>query len=244
VNAEIGCTNKRACVLTDEGIIFQSAQGFWLLNRGLQCIFIGADVEDYKDLTIVGCFNLSDRNFTYFYSLTGTTLVYDSYHKIWSIFTNQPARSAAVISGTPTYLNSASTFVLSEGTVAGTENGTNYDIRLTTGWISLAGLQGFQRIRRLAFLGRNYAVNTAAVNISYDFINTVEDTYTIDSAVVTTTGKYQYQLRLNRQKCESIKIDLLMGSANQGFDLSGVAIEAGLKPKTARMSPTARIAGV
>jgi hypothetical protein len=244
VNSEIGAVTDRAVVLTDEGIIFKSQQGIWLLNRGLSCQYIGAEVEDYNSLTYVGCFNLSDRNQTWFFTAEGTTLCYDSYHRLWSVFSDQAAKSVAVINSVPNYLHNGTANYAYEDKSTYTERGNNYACTITTGWISLAGLQGFQRIRRVAFVGAKYATHTVTVQAYYDFSSTVQATYTVASDTIAADGVYQYQLRLNQQKCEAVKFVLSMTSSNQGFDLSGMSVEVGIKPKTARMAAVKRVAGV
>jgi hypothetical protein len=244
INSEFGIINERGIVLTDDGVMFSSDRGIWLLSRGLQAQYIGAGVDDFKTNTVVGAHNLQDRDQTWFWTAEGNTLVYDSYHRIWSVFSTLVAKDSKIIDRVPHYLTA-------NGLTVYKENKTSYadgaagaiELKMVTGWLSFAGLQGYQRVRRLSFIGNYFAAHTATLKVYYDMDTTAFETISISSATIKPVGDnlYQYQVRLKRQKCEAIRIELSLSDTTQAFSLSGMAFEVGIKPKSNRLPVYKRV---
>ena len=151
-------------------------------------------------------------------------------------------------------------------------------IKLTTGWLSFAGIQGYQRVYRMLLLGEYKSPHKLQIKVAYNYDNVWKQEKLIDvsgytesytfggplgdvfgSPVSTGDGtpnppsgtesiayggkdNTQYQIRLNfgKQKCESIKIQILeVEGANQqydttdkpgpGFNLSNLSFLVGVK---------------
>lgn len=240
ISVGIGCKWTRSVVLTDEGLMFMSNEGIYLLTRGLQVVYIGAPVEDYNALVITDALNLVDRQQIIFYSNDGTSLCWDEFHKQWSVFTPIGSNAASVhpVQNVPTYINRFNGYYLTEGGL--TDNGTPFQLRIKTGWISLTGIEGFQRFRRVQFAGN--AANTLTMKLSYDFDSTVAETYTITAA--TAGSPYQWEAKPARQKCEAIQFEITSAGLTSAMDLSAFSIEAGAKKGTNRLAPSKRVQGV
>ena len=61
VTTDMGCDNQRSLESTDLGLMLESEKGIYLLDRSLQSVYIGADVEGFNDLNITsGVLRTSD----------------------------------------------------------------------------------------------------------------------------------------------------------------------------------------
>ena len=47
ITSTVGCSNQQSIVFMQDGLMFQSDKGIWLLNRGLGTLYIGAPVEAF-----------------------------------------------------------------------------------------------------------------------------------------------------------------------------------------------------
>jgi len=221
-----------------DGIMFQSAKGIEILERGLATRYIGADVEAYvQGTTVTSAALVAPLNQVRFMLSSGICVVYDYFSKDpntgigqWSVFTNHTSVDSTLYNGQFVYVT-AGGLVLVETPGLFTDNGTFIQIYIRTAWLSLAGLQGFQRICKAMLLGTWESSHTLEVGVSYDFDTTFPQ---IEMIPVTTAPANQYQWRvlLNRQKCESIRFDiadLQNGAAGESLRLSAMALEIGAK---------------
>lgn len=229
ITSDSGCINKKSIALIPTGLIYQSSKGFYLLDRSLNMSYIGADVEAYNESTVTSSRLMEENNQVRFTLSSGVTLVYDYYLSQWDVFTGLNAADSTVY-------DSKFTYILPSGEVR-KENATFTDdealvpIKLETGWMNLAGLQGFQRIYKLLILGEYKSPHTLTIDLYRDFNTTAFQTVTIP--VLTNPGKYQFRVFPNIQKMESFKIKITETQASapygEGFEISSIAIEAGVK---------------
>lgn len=229
ITSDSGCINKKSIALIPTGLIYQSSKGFYLLDRSLNMSYIGADVEAYNESTVTSSKLMEDNNQVRFTLSSGVILVFDYYLSQWDVFTGLNAADSTVYDNKFTY-------ILPSGEVR-KENATFTDdealvpIKLETGWMNLAGLQGFQRIYKLLILGEYKSPHTLTIDLYRDFNTTAFQTVTIP--VLTNPGKYQFRVFPNIQKMESFKIKITETQASapygEGFEISSIAIEAGVK---------------
>jgi hypothetical protein len=249
VTQSMGCKYAASVVLTDQGLMFMSYEGIWLLSRGLSLQYIGAPVEQNNSLIITGALNLIDRHQIWFTSYSGTTLVWDDFHARWYTFTKQPTYSMFLSNiGTPVYYKT-----LAAETNPGKmliEDATKYydgdvtgviPITLETGWISLAGVQNFQRLKKLTWLGK--LSDTITIKSYFNFTATLDETFTVTTTIAGTSPA-QYQVVPKSQKCESMKWNFAIGSLSGAFEMSSFGIEAGIKRGTFKLAQTKRAQGV
>jgi hypothetical protein len=236
VTQSVGCKYPRSCVLTDNGVMFMSHEGVYLITKDLKSVYIGKDVEDYNALVITGAHNLVDRHQVWMYSSDGTVLCFDEFHQLWSVFTGLATNATAIVDGVP-YINSISDLrIWKEDKTSYTNNGTAFDCELKTGWISLAGLQGFERMYKLTFSGSG--VTDATLTLYRDWSASSFETFTVAAAKQT-----QWQVRPAVQKGEAMKFDLLWDNITGAVEVSAFGIEAGIKGGTYRLAPTNRVQG-
>jgi hypothetical protein len=94
--------------------------------------------------------------------------MYDYYFGQWGTHNNISAISATLYQNTHTYLNSFGS-IFQETPGRYNDGSEPVLIGLTTSWISLAGLQGYERFYFAYLLGTYYTPFTLNVNFSYDY---------------------------------------------------------------------------
>lgn len=260
IASDIGCAEPESVVLTPKGIMFKSAKGIYLLDRSLQVAYIGDKVQDYNTLNISSAITVPDLNQVRFTTVEGTTLVYDWYYDAWSVYTKQPAVSATQWNSTYVFVNSSGV-TFAEQVGAFSDNSVPIKTKIETSWISVGGLQGFQRLYKLVLLGGYLGSHTLKVSVAYDFKDFTEETFTIDPAVASqgsvygsdTTygsgatfgdadGVYQFEIKPSKQKCQSFKLiieDIFPSSeGTAAFSVSSLLAVVGVKSGTNRLPGT------
>lgn len=168
ITATVGCTNQRSLVFQPSGVMFQSNKGIWLLGRDLSTSYIGAPVEKFNDALVQSAVNVPETNQIRFTISTGQTLMFDYYYSQWGTFTGVPAISSCVYQGMHTFLNQfAAVYQESPGFY---QDGSNpVLISFTMSWLSLAGIQGYQRAFWFYLLGQYLTPHKLQITIAYDF---------------------------------------------------------------------------
>lgn len=252
ISADVGCVNTNSVVITPNGLMFQSTKGIYTLNRGLATEYSGADVEAYNGLTITSAVLSPNNNQVRFTTSDGPILVYDYYVNQWSVFTNLEAASAHFINQTY-YLLRATGIVLKEDQSIFTDDGKYISLKIKTGWITMAGVQGYQRIWRVSVLGSYRGPHTLQLSFAYDYSNSDKAFTQIDAFTLIGDNEpwgsdgywgeigtvwggsyvpYEFRTHLTYQKCTAIQItiqDLETQDFNEGYDLSNINLEIGVK---------------
>ncbi len=226
IASDVGCIDSQSMVLMPQGIVFKSNKGIYLLGRNLSVQYIGSDVEAFNSNTVTSAQLIIDTNQIRFSLNNGTFLMYDYFVNQWSVFTNLNAISSMISDNNLTYLQPNGR-VLQETPGLFTDNGNFIRLRLTTSWLSLAGIQGFQRIYKAILLGEYFGPHKLLVQAAYDFnpINTQQtyfdatkdfnaNIYGQDPFFGTNSPyggqypTYQYRLFTDKQVCESIQFTI------------------------------------
>ncbi len=253
ISGTVGTPYKKSIVLMPNGLMFQSDKGIWLLGRDLSTTYIGADVERYTGEGIaISATAIPGTNEVRFVMDTGITLMYDYYYNQWGVHTNVSAISAPLYQGTHTYLNSYGQ-VLKESVDSYVDGSTPVLISLTTGWINLAGLQGYERFYFGHLLGSYYTPFKLNFQLAYDYnpsatqsIIITPDNYTPNWGDESVWGGGQawggpgnvFEARVfpQQQKCESFQVTIdeiydptLNVPPGQGLALSGLTLTVGMK---------------
>jgi hypothetical protein len=251
--------------MTDNGLMFQSDKGYWLLVRSAQqCIYLGAAVEGLTSQGIANSANTIPGTTQIRSTMSsGVTLMMDYFNNNqWGTFSNVPAISSTIYNSFHTYLDKfGRIFQETPGLYL---DGT-YPVLLSfqTGWISLAGINGYERIHELIILGQFKSPANMFVNIAYDFKQPIQQSiitptnytgvYGSDSLYGQTSpfgGEgpvLKWRIQLQQQKCQAFQItmkeqfDPSFGTvAGAGFTLSGITgvitIKKGWRPMRASTS--------
>jgi hypothetical protein len=242
VAKDIGAIVAGSVVTSNDGIYFLSTKGLWRINRGMTVEFIGAGIDDDASSIVCGE-KLSDAEQVWFFSST-KAMIWDNYHKLW---TTAPTGltgivAAKVIDGVLHVSAGGYDYTLTSAT---TDDGTAITVKAKTGWISLAGLKNFERIRRIMFLCDQESSTTMTVKLRYNFVDTVAETFTVTSTdLVDSGGNVQWLMRPKIQKCECFQLEFETSSSGGTLELSSIALEYGVKSGLFRLPASKKIGGV
>jgi hypothetical protein len=241
VASDVGCTDWRSVVVTPLGVLFKSERGFYLLTRGLQAQPIGAEVAAYDADTITSAVLLPDEEEVRFTTAEGRTLVYHYGYGTWLVWTSHGGTDALVWGGR--YTRAVGDRVLQESPGTWTDAGATYGILAQTAWLKVAGIQGAQRVWRALLVGRMASDATLSMTALYDYESV--GVSAIPNAAVTQAahpgGVFQLRHHLARQKCEAVSFVIQASSSGEGFALTNLTLEVGVK-KGARKLPASRTA--
>lgn len=258
ITGTAGCTNQKSITMTPNGLMFQSDKGIWLLGRNMQTSYVGAAVEAFNSDTVISALTIPATNQVRFALNTGITLMYDYYFDQWGTFSNIPSVSATLYQNLHTYVNSDGQ-VLQETPGLYSDNGVPVVMKFTTSWLSMVGLQGFERAYQLFLLGTFYTPHKLNVAIAYDY-----NTSAVQQTVISPTNYSapwggdpswggsstwggsspveQWRVFLQTQKTQAIQVtvneifDASFGTVpGLGLSLSGLALLYGAKGNTIKL---------
>lgn len=243
VASDVGTTIPNSVILYPNGLMFKSDKGIYNLDRALGVDYIGAPVEDYNSFTVSGAVlmkNQTEIRFTM--NDTSTAVVYNYFFGRWDFFSNYQSDAATVWNGKMSLVrNTGKVFTENTGYYDVDVSSSSYSMSLETVWLKLKGLQDFQRIYTLSFLGQYLSPHTVNVNVSYDYDTVVANSfdYTFNSAEIIGNPNsypgasvYQFQVNLVRQKCEAIKVkftEIPGDGFQQSLYLNNLSANVGLK---------------
>jgi hypothetical protein len=244
VPSDVGCSELKSVVPTPTGVMFKSLNGIYMIDRKLNCVYIGAEVEQYNSQAITSANIITGKSQIRFLCSTGLTLVYDYIFNKWSTFSNHTGISATDWNGTYVYLRTNGA-IYKEASGTYTDNSTAYALLLQTSWLALGGIQGFQRVKRLIMLG-DYANGASAshgisISAAYDFSTTFQTAISYLFGAASSSGVFQYRERLPIQKCDSISLliqELTTGDSAEYIDLTNMSFEAGVKKGANKLGGT------
>lgn len=252
IASDLGLRDPQSIVLTPLGLMFQSAKGKYLLDRGLNLQYIGAAVEAYDSYTVTSADLIESQNQVRFLT-NGPCLVYDTYYQQWSTFDNHQGKDAILWNGTYSYLRESLGHVYQEAIDHYLDDNKTIQLQIETPWIKVGGIQNFQRMRRLHVIGDYFSEHQLNVEVAYDYFNAYLDQLTWDPAVSsiasgtygtglygsesiyggTSDNVYQVRFHLPRQKCQSIKFKFSniqpATSSGKALALSNIQLECALK---------------
>ena len=221
---EFGCTNPASILRTRHGILFDGPDGRCLLDRGGNVSYVGAPVEEWNDLETSASVVDPSSEQARMLNTTGRTLVYDLALNRWDTWTNQAAADAIYWNGAVHYVTSAGVVYYE---VPGQYNDAGAAIvtKVKFGWMSLAGIGGRQRLRKIQAVGEYVGAHTLKMSLGYDLDEVTAPT---PKTITPTSNPYRAVLLPARQQCSAWQLtveDVLTGSGSGGFKLSGLSLE-------------------
>lgn len=258
ITSTVGCANQASIVFMPQGLMFQSDKGIWLLGRDLSTSYVGAPVENFNQDLVLSALAIPGTNQVRFTLESGVTLLYDYFFGQWGTFYNIPAISSTLYQGKHTYLDSFGR-VFQETPGLYLDGSDPVVMSFTTGWMNLAGLQGYERIYSLYLLGNYFSPHKLNIQIAYDFNPSPTQTSVITpdnfgppygGDGVYGGGQYyggpanveNWRVFFERQKCESFQLTVTETfdpgqsvPAGAGLTLSGMNIVIGMKSNYPRL---------
>jgi hypothetical protein len=262
ITGDVGCSNTNSLVLMPLGLMFQSNKGIYLLDRSLQTVYIGAEVEAYNDLTITSAELIRDENQIRYLTSDGRCLIYDYFYGKWSTWTNHEGNGATIWNATGDYV-----YLRTDGRIF-QQSSTSYkddndpvEMSLTTSWVKTNGIQGFQRIRRALVLGDFKSTHTLQLEIGHDYQNYFNEIhkfdYMTDLEVIeygdsspygdeeyygassgVSDGVYQFRAHCKKQKCQSVRFrisDIEESNPGQAYSISSLMLEVGVRGNSMKL---------
>lgn len=250
VSSIVGCMNQKSIVLTQEGLMFQSDKGIWLLSRSLEVSYIGAPVERFNSSLVNSAVTVPDSNRVLFTLNTGEYLMYDYFYKQWGDFKGAPAISSCIYQGLHTILNSYGQ-VLQETPNQYLDGSNPVLLSFTTSWINLASLQGYERFYEFRLLAKFLSPHSLNIEVAYDYNGSVvhgvlitpqnysspvPSGFGIPTPFGSPSDVEQWRVHAKRQLCESFQLSvgevfnpIYNTQAGAGFTMSGVNCTIGVK---------------
>lgn len=224
ITSTVGTDNEFSLAFIPNGIVFKSDKGIWLLGRDLSTQYIGAPVENFNGSEVLSALTIPGTNQVRFTLDNGSTLMYDYYFDQWGEFVNIPALFSVIFQGLHTFINSFGQ-ILQETPNMYLDGSSPVLMSFTTGWLNLAGVQGFQRAYYFYLLGEYLTPHKLQLQIAYDYdqSNTQQSLISPDnfSPVLGTDSILggssplggpspveQWQVFLIQQKCQAFQITL------------------------------------
>jgi hypothetical protein len=256
VTGDVGCGNTNSLVLMPLGLMFQSKKGIYLLNRSLETIYIGADVEAYNDLTITSAELIEDENQIRYLTSDGRALIYDYFYGKWSTWTNHQGNGATIWNATGDYV-----YLRTDGRIF-QQSATSYkdgddpiEMSITTSWMKTNQVQGFQRIRAAYVLGDFRSDHTLKMEVGHNYTDYFNEQHTFDyisdlgiqefgdsspygsegfygSSDGVADGVYQFRAHIGKQKCQAIRFrisDIEEVDPGQAYSISSLMLEVGIR---------------
>lgn len=251
ITSTVGSENQNSIAFIPQGLMFQSDKGIWILGRDLSTGYIGSPVENSNSQLVTSAVGVPGTTQARFTLNNKTTLMYDYFFQQWGSFDNTDVVSSTIYQGLHTYVSSLGG-VLQETPGVYLDNGNPVLLSFTTGWLNLAGLQGYQRIYAVYLLGQYLSPHKLQVGIAYDYNSSIYQQTLISptnfsSAVPSPYGETpapfgsqtdieSWRVFMARQRCMSAQITLSESydpsfgvSAGAGFTLSGINALIGIK---------------
>ena len=172
-----------------KGLMFMSQKGIYLLNRSLGLSYIGAPADNYNDLNITKATTVAKKDEVRFLTSDGDTIIYNYFLDMWYSYSDHRGNSSHVI-GDDYYLATYKDEIFKQVNTTSSFGGSMVPIKLETGWLSFAGVQGFQRVYRMLLLGEYKSPHKIQIKVAYNYDNVWTDEKLID--VTGYTESYSF----------------------------------------------------
>jgi len=235
-----GAVNGKSIVVNHQGINYKSDKGVYTMGPGLNVAYTGAAFEDEVNEDIIKAIAPIDSETIRFVTPTGI-LSFNNFFNTWS----KDSSTTLVPIDATLYKNQfhvlTSTKVLRENLNKWKDDETSYDVTLQTGWISFAGVAGFQRFYKMLMVMDNLTPYSVKVSIAYDYGDFEDET------TFTDTTDARIIIYPSKQKCEAFRLKIEMtgtSGTEQSLNLNFIAVVAGVKKGLPKQLPVAQRIGV
>ena len=248
-----GCFSPSSVVELGDAVMFKSRTEFLILTAELQVLAIGSEADFFlNESTIIYGVQLITRDMEVRFQLSDKMLIHNQFTKQWSVNPTYNNLSMCLAKNDFVFVNSSGAPYKEDKTTW--KDGSSFvELRAVTGWINLEMIQGYQRVWHMSLLCRFYTNHTLKVNVYYDYLPKIVDTFsfTADSANLAaftdsnlfssspyagSGTAYRFRMKPQVQKCSAIRFEIYDESqvgVGQSLDLVGIQLELGVK----KMSP-------
>jgi hypothetical protein len=251
IPSDVGCTMPRSVLPTSGGVYFASQRGLHILDRNMQVQYLGDAAEEVLGLDKIraAIINPAENEARFYLKSNPNVELVHNYDRNEWMTREHPGQSDLIdawYDGERVAVLFDDFTVSKERRFYGDTDKTGTDsqgfhpnssevvaLKWRSGWINLAGVAGFQRIRRLFILNKSENFldgEPYRVSLYYDYSDTA-----FTSFVMTQPGDTDLIRRhINRQKCSAFSIQITQDSTGNNqqdtdFSIEGLQIEVALK---------------
>lgn len=265
ITSDYGCIDARSLVTMPEGLIFQSSACIAKLDRGLNIDpLFGLPLQDtlasYPTLT--GAHVHPSGQYVLITAVsngsTGVRFYYDYTSHVWGIDYLHGTVTANVAPVSEVAVNGVVYWADYDGHVYKEDTTTYLDA--TSNWVTLlvetpeiklSGLQGYQRVWKVAATNVYYTAHDLTIKLATDYVATYAQTQTFTAATLLALKSAgtaeQVQVHVVRQLCEAIRVvvqDATPSSGSvgsgRGASFEGLDLELGVMPRLHRLQSSQR----
>ena len=231
VQSDTGCKDKNSTAKCDYGAFFQGERGIYLLDRGLSVSLVSQGVQDKAQGDISKAVAVPKEQQIRFGLTSGGILVYHYALKAWT-YLDKTAYDAVVWDDIYTRVYAPATYRIaaSDSSSPADPEGTN-TMRIKTSWIKADKMQGFARFKRVLLLHSQQGViptsyGPITVNVYFNYEEDPEGGSYVETSTISSANRKpvavrsQVDVRIGRQKVESIKLDIICPNYFQQGDFT------------------------
>ena len=260
IPGSVGCVSAASVAVIPDGVLYLTAKGWRLLDRSFQLArradesFFGAEVDDYKAVTVHSSVNIPDASQVR-YIVSGVAgvdvLVYDWERRQWSTFdlAFTPAGASTVWQGRHVLLGSDNRVWverLANDAALYCDGSSFVPMSLRTGWLNYSGIEGFGRLWRVALAHESKSAHGMSVTIDTE-VATQTKTWSEAEIAALPAGRGAISVHVgqNLQKANRHRITItdtapaVLGTG-EGYSLVGLQLEVGVKQGLSKLSRGAR----
>jgi hypothetical protein len=234
-----GAVNGKSMVVNRTGVNFKSDKGLYNLTPGLDTQYSGAIYEDSADEEIIKSITPIDSETIRF--VTGTGIIaFNTYFGAWSKDSSSKLLPIDACLYDNQFYVLTSDSLLRENMNKWTDDTTSYDYSVETGWMSFAGIAGFQRFYKMFMVMDNFTAYTVTVSLAYDYGDYV------DSTTFTNSTDSRIIIYPSKQKCEAFRFKIEVtanGDTEQSLNINFIGIVAGTKVGLPKQLPVSQRIG-
>lgn len=240
---ESSCDNPRSVISTPLGVMFQAADGFRLLDRTLSLArkgdgaLWGTEMDTYATATVASVVHLPARHQVRWVlsDSSADMLVYDYKVGQWSTYNlSTVPGDSAVYQGRHVVVDASANQVMLEAE-AGTYSDAGEYVEMSLEMVlSLAGIAGHQRVRRIWLVCGDQSAHGMEVKLYSDDATSPDQTTTWSEADIDLLSSPDLRVRVVKSRSNRLKVAIRdtapAGSAGEGYYLTGLRVEVGVLP--------------
>lgn len=257
LSSSVGCADPRTVCLGKDGIYFLSERGIELLTRGLEVVWVGADV-DYWTSNYGECIfaeaspAASEIRFGFISPAAGIA----EDHQILRLNYERKSQSApfgmwtteklgmgvpraGASAGGLMYFGYSDGRLFKESASLFTDNGVFVPSAVRM-MLKPAGLQGFVRLRRLSVLAERKSSHRLTIYLRYNYDDAIVSQRAWANAEIAALPREQLMMLVDIQKAQAFEVEIQDSAdtsgpgpdTGEGCVLSGLAMELAVRQRT------------
>ncbi|MEQ9074096.1 MAG: hypothetical protein RLP09_09585 [Sandaracinaceae bacterium] len=204
-----GCVSHSGTVSTSEGVFYLAASGPKLINTA-QVLDISEPVRSYftGNTVLTAEYHPAEREVWYGLD-SGETLVFSLSGGDWAVL-DLDTSSYRFFDGLMYRIDESGGDVQFENALSGQVNGSAFNAKTVSPWLTFETPMGYQRCRRIGVLVRKVSgtVGQLRITLAYDYVDSEVDTFTFDLTEARERNE-QFVVRPSRQKFDSVRVTVV-----------------------------------